>query len=116
SFAVFCHRATPDLHSFPTRRSSDLNIQVAVLGLGISGQAAAELLSKEGAMVTVFDTSEKERLKDRIRYLESLGVRVVAAPDAAADHSNYRCAVISPGVDPSSPLVRSFVERRIEMI
>src|SRR5437899_2864871 len=32
SYAVFCYHAHRDLHSFPTRRSSDLHHHLAVVG------------------------------------------------------------------------------------
>lgn len=91
--------------------------QIAVLGLGASGQAVAELLVGMGATVSVLDNGDRERLKERIRYLERLGVHVACGPQAAeASRGRFDRAVLSPGIDPSVPLVRNFVERRIEMI
>ncbi len=91
--------------------------QIAVLGLGASGQAAAEVLVGKGATVSVLDTGDRERLKERIRYLERLGVRVACGPQAEeVAGGRFDRVVLSPGIDPSVPLVRNFVERRIEMI
>ncbi len=89
---------------------------VAVLGLGASGEAAARLLREEGAVVTVLDTADRVALRNRADRLERLGIRVVTGPEAIEDRTPFRRAVLSPGIDPSLPLVRGFVERRVEMI
>jgi len=93
------------------------NQNIAVLGAGLSGTAAAFLLKSEGANVTVLDSAEeKNLLKSTIDNLRSQGVRVICGPAADEDSSAYQMAVLSPGIDPASPLARNFSSRKIDMI
>ena len=93
------------------------NQNIAVLGAGLSGTAAAFLLKSESANVTVLDSAEeKNLLKSTIDNLRSQGVRVICGPAADEDSSAYQMAVLSPGIDPASPLARNFSLRKIEMI
>jgi UDP-N-acetylmuramoylalanine--D-glutamate ligase len=93
------------------------NQNIAVLGVGLSGTAAAFLLKSEGANVTVLDSAEeKNLLKSTIDNLRSQGVRVICGPAADEDSSAYQMAVLSPGIDPVSPLARNFSLRKIDMI
>ena len=93
------------------------NQNIAVLGAGLSGSAAALLLISEGAQVTVLDSAEeKNLLKSTIDNLRAQNVRAIcgAAADAAA--TTYHMAVLSPGIDPASRLVRNFSSRGIDII
>ena len=91
--------------------------QVAVLGAGLSGAAAARLLQDEGALVTVLDSAEEKKLLDStLENLRSRGVTVICGPAADNHTSQYEFAVISPGIDPDSPLARNFYSRGIEII
>jgi UDP-N-acetylmuramoylalanine--D-glutamate ligase len=88
---------------------------VAVLGAGLSGTAAALLLRSEGAKVTVLDSAEeKTLLKSTIENLRARGVAVRCGPEAETDSSNYDFVVLSPGIDPISPLATNFSSRKIE--
>jgi len=90
---------------------------VAVLGAGLSGSAAALLLKSEGAQVTVLDSAEeKNLLKSTIDNLRAQGVRVTCGAAAHEDRSVYEMAVLSPGIDPTSQLVRNFSSRGIDII
>ncbi len=96
-------------------RYRDQNI--AVLGAGLSGAAAALLLQSEGARVTVLDSAEeKYLLKSTLDNLRAQGMGVICGPAADEDSSPYEMAVLSPGIDPASQLVRNFSSRRIDMI
>jgi len=89
--------------------------KVAVLGAGLSGTAAALLLRSEGADVTVLDSAdEKTLLKSTIENLRARGIRAVCGPAAEKDSSAYDFVVLSPGIDPISPLATSFSSRNIE--
>jgi UDP-N-acetylmuramoylalanine--D-glutamate ligase len=93
------------------------NQQVAVLGAGLSGTAAALLLKSEGANVTVLDSAEETRLlKSTIDNLRTQGIGVVAGPGAESDSGKYDLVVLSPGIDPDSALARNFSSRKIDMI
>ncbi|MEY2481776.1 MAG: UDP-N-acetylmuramoylalanine--D-glutamate ligase [Verrucomicrobiota bacterium] len=89
--------------------------KVAVLGAGLSGTAAALLLRSEGAEVTVLDSAEeKTLLKSTIENLRARGVTVRCGPEAERDSSPYNFVVLSPGIDPISPLATKFSSRKIE--
>src|SRR5207248_10954557 len=93
------------------------NQNIAVLGAGLSGSAAALLLRSEGAQVTVLDSAEeKNLLKSTIDNLRAQEVRVTCVPDTQEDSSAYKMAVLSPGIDPASRLVRNFSSRGIDII
>ncbi len=94
------------------------NKRIAVLGAGDSGEAAALVLREEGAVVTLLDTAEVEKLRRKIDALGPLGIRVIAglAAEHEAAHGAYDAAILSPGIDPAAPLVQQFIRRRIEMI
>jgi len=93
------------------------NQKVAVLGAGLSGSAAALLLRSEGAEVTVLDSAEETNLlKSTIDNLQARGVRVICGAAADKDSGAYQLAVLSPGIDPASPLARNFLSRGIETI
>ena len=93
------------------------NQNVAVLGAGLSGSAAALLLASEGAQVTVLDSvGENNLLKSTLDNLRAHGVRVVFGSEADRDSSVYDWMVLSPGIDPASPLARNFSSRGIETI
>jgi UDP-N-acetylmuramoylalanine--D-glutamate ligase len=93
------------------------NQNIAVLGAGLSGSAAALLLRSEGAQVTVLDSAEeKNLLKSTIDNLRAQGVRVICGVAADEDSSAYQTAILSPGIDPASPLARNFLSRGIEVI
>jgi UDP-N-acetylmuramoylalanine--D-glutamate ligase len=90
---------------------------VAVLGAGMSGAAAARLLKEEGARVTVLDSAEERKLlQSTLEDLRGRGVTVVTGSAADADSASYDWAVMSPGIDPVSPLAQNFRSRGIEII
>src|SRR5437763_636574 len=90
---------------------------VAVLGAGLSGAAAARLLKQEGAQVTVLDSAEEKKLlKTTLEDLRGRGVTVVTGLTADADNGSYQFAVMSPGIDPKSALAQNFYSRGIEII
>jgi UDP-N-acetylmuramoylalanine--D-glutamate ligase len=78
-------------------------LPVTVCGLGVSGTAAAEVLLRLGARVTVVDT--KAAYDGRAAVVEALGARVVLGdPDPGVDAD---LVVTSPGWRPDQPyLVR----------
>ena len=93
------------------------NQNVAVLGAGLSGSAAALLLASEGAQVTVLDSAEdRSLLRSTLDNLRAHGVRVIHGSAADEDSSEYQWIVWSPGIDPASPLGRNFCSRKVEMI
>jgi UDP-N-acetylmuramoylalanine--D-glutamate ligase len=89
--------------------------KVAVLGAGLSGTAGALLLRSQDAEVTVLDSAdEKTLLKSTIENLRTRGVNVRCGSEAEQDSSPYDFVVLSPGIDPISPLATNFSSRNIE--
>jgi UDP-N-acetylmuramoylalanine--D-glutamate ligase len=93
------------------------NQNVAVLGAGLSGAAAALLLKAEGANVTVLDSADENKLlKSTIDNLRAQNIRVICGPAADQDSGKYDFVVASPGIDPASALARNFSSREIDII
>ena len=92
------------------------NKQIAVLGFGSSGEAAARLLAEEGAMTTILDSADLKKLRSKIDKITPLGIAVLAGRLADTDPRRYDRGIISPGIDPAAPLVQNFLRKRIEMI
>ena len=93
------------------------NQNIAVLGAGLSGSAAALLLRSEDAQVTLLDSAEEQNLlKSTVDNLRTHGVGVICGAAADEDSATYHMAILSPGIDPASRLTRNFSSRGIEMI
>jgi UDP-N-acetylmuramoylalanine--D-glutamate ligase len=93
------------------------NQNVAVLGAGLSGAAAALLLKNEGANVTVLDSAqENQLLKSTVENLKRQGIRVICGDAADKDTGSYDFVVASPGIDPAAPLAVNFSSRNVEII
>jgi len=92
------------------------NKQIAVLGFGSSGEAAARLLAEEGAMITILDSADLKMLRSKIEKMTPLGISVLAGIEADTDPRIYDRGILSPGIDPTVPLVQNFLRKRIEMI
>jgi UDP-N-acetylmuramoylalanine--D-glutamate ligase len=90
--------------------------KTVVLGLGQSGESAATLLHEEGADVTVCESADDSPLRDKAAALAARGIRVLLGAEADADASSYDLAVLSPGIDPSVPLVQNILKKNIPLI
>ena len=89
--------------------------KIAVLGLGISGMAAARLALRHCANVSVWDEAGSDCLEERAEQLRSQGASVELGvksyPELKPDIS-----VISPGVEPGSILGRFALEAGGEVL
>jgi len=92
------------------------NKQIAVLGFGSSGEAAARLLAEEGAMTTILDSADLKKLRSKIDRIRPLRISILAGHEADTDPRRYDRGILSPGIDPAAPLVQNFLRKRIEMI
>lgn len=90
--------------------------RIAVLGAGESGEAAARLLQEKGAMVTLLDSADLKKLRSKIEKITPLGIAMLAGEAADRDTQHYDRGVLSPGIDPATPLVQNFLRKRIDMI
>ena len=89
--------------------------QVAVLGAGRSGEAAAILLVGLGARVTVLDSVD-DLAKGKVEKIRGMGINILTGIAAEGDTFLYDLAVLSPGIDPKTTLVKSFLARGIPLI
>jgi len=89
--------------------------QVVVLGLGISGMEAAKLLKDNGAHVTVRDNAAANAtVNQRADALREIGVRVELG-EALASMPRFDFCVISPGINPNTPMVQALRQAGLPM-
>jgi UDP-N-acetylmuramoylalanine--D-glutamate ligase len=72
--------------------------KVLVVGLARSGRAAAALLHRHGAQVTVTDRKSREELGAAVAEMEALGVKVENGEPSPESLAAAELIVISPGV------------------
>ncbi|MDI6784654.1 MAG: UDP-N-acetylmuramoyl-L-alanine--D-glutamate ligase, partial [bacterium] len=92
------------------------NKKVTVLGLARSGVAAANLLFKYGAKVTVSDTKPREQLAQFIAQLSSPEIAVSASASQVKDIESAELVIISPGVPSDIPAIIAAKNRNIPVI
>ena len=88
--------------------------KVLVVGTGISGVAATELLQKKGIAVTLFDGNkelDKENLFSKNPSIS--GVPIILGELTEEDMKAIDVAVLSPGVPTDLPMILSMKERNI---
>jgi UDP-N-acetylmuramoylalanine--D-glutamate ligase len=78
--------------------------RVVVVGAARSGVAAAELLVRRGAIVTLTDVRPQIEEEDRLR---DAGVSLELGGHRAATLTNADLIVLSPGVPPSQPAIEA---------
>ncbi|HVM32376.1 MAG TPA: UDP-N-acetylmuramoyl-L-alanine--D-glutamate ligase [bacterium] len=92
------------------------NKQVAVIGLGRSGLAAARLLSVRGAQVVVIDEKTPEKLGAWIDKAKELPLKLSLGQMDLAAILNSDLVVTSPGVPFDHPALESAREKGIAVI
>jgi UDP-N-acetylmuramoylalanine--D-glutamate ligase len=86
-----------------------------VLGLGRSGQAAADLLVRRGARVVVVDTADTPQLQADAASLRARGVQVqLGATEAPAE--TFDLVVVSPGVPANNPVFAAMTAKGVRVI
>jgi len=108
------HTASPSpsrLDQLTSWHADWTGLRVVVLGLGVTGFAAADTLAELGADVLVIADRAPD---DRARLLEVLGVPLVEAdldsvPDALIAH-RPELLIVSPGFHPDHPLLQFAAE------
>jgi UDP-N-acetylmuramoylalanine--D-glutamate ligase len=104
------HRAMKDGFRFGTGET------ILVIGLGKSGLACTEVLRELGVTVFAADDQPRERIADAVAAAEAFGARFVTAAELAAVVESLGCAVLSPGVPPTSPLARRMHEANVPVL
>ncbi|MDQ4143607.1 MAG: UDP-N-acetylmuramoyl-L-alanine--D-glutamate ligase [Actinomycetota bacterium] len=89
--------------------------QVLVVGLGVSGFAAARALIEVDAKVRVTEGASSETIESRASLLRDMGAHVeTGGHDLSALDADV--AIVSPGIPPSAPIVRAVNDRGISLL
>jgi UDP-N-acetylmuramoylalanine--D-glutamate ligase len=91
------------------------NKQVLVIGLGRSGQAACELLSRSGARVTGVDRANTQNLQDGADKLRPLGIEIALGVSAPPERE-FSLAVLSSALPLHTPLVQAVRRSNVPVI
>jgi len=91
------------------------NAKIAVVGLGRSGLACAEVLTALGATVRIYDSKPPVQIAAGIEAAAKFGAGVYAA-DEPIDLAWVDIVVTSPGVPKSSPQLQRAVDARVRVI
>jgi UDP-N-acetylmuramoylalanine--D-glutamate ligase len=90
--------------------------KVLVLGIGVSGFAAADALQHLGAQVTVVDDVESDAARDKATLLEILGVDVRLGPGASSTPpDDVDLVVTSPGWPPDAEVFTTIRAREVPL-
>lgn len=90
-------------------------MKAAVLGLGVSGRAAALLLAREGARVTAVDEADRPELRRACGPLAAAGVGVQFGVHELPP-GPFDLAVVSPGIAIEHAWHRQLQERGVEVV
>jgi UDP-N-acetylmuramoylalanine--D-glutamate ligase len=85
--------------------------QIAVVGLGASGVAAARILAERGARVRVTESRPLDEVAAAANEAEAAGAEVVAGGHHASHLDAVDLVVTSPGVPEHAPVLRWAVEQ-----
>ena len=97
-----------------TRSTSWEGVRAVVLGIGVSGFAAADTLTHLGADVTVLAESANDVQREKATLLEILGATVRIGPGATETlPDDVHVVVTSPGVPPTAPVIVAAGERDV---
>ncbi|MGZ4503437.1 MAG: UDP-N-acetylmuramoyl-L-alanine--D-glutamate ligase [Nocardioidaceae bacterium] len=94
------------------RRTAWDPVRAVVIGMGVSGFAAADNLVHVGAQVTVLAESASDEQREKATLLEILGARVQIGTGVTLPE-DVDLVVTSPGVPPTAPLIRAAAARGI---
>ena len=92
-----------------------MNKQVLVIGLGGRGQAACELLHRNGARVMAVDSANTQDLRESADRLRPLGIEV-ALGVTTPPNRDFALAVLSPAVPANTQLVQEVKQSKVPMI
>lgn len=87
--------------------------RILVVGLGVSGMAAARAVKALGADVRVSEGGSSPDLAERAAALRQLGVEVELGGHRLAEQ-DADLAIVSPGIPPSAPVIGTLERRAIE--
>ncbi len=91
--------------------------RILVVGTGMSGVSASDLLTQNGEEVVLFDSNDKldrQAIYDKLAHPEGVELYLGALPDAV--RSGLKLAVLSPGVPVDSAMVLELMDACIPVI
>lgn len=91
-------------------------VSVAVIGLGVSGVAAARLALSRGGEVYVSDSSSDAATAGRGADLRARGADVELGGHDLERLARAGLVVVSPGIPPDAPVLRALAERGVRWI
>ena len=94
----------------------DRDREVAILGLGKSGAAAAKLLLADGRRVYVSDSGTSLAVEDLARQLRDIGAAVDTGGHDLSRIARAATVVVSPGIDPKAPPVVAAREAKRQLV
>lgn len=97
-------------------KEGEREAEVAILGLGKSGTAAARLLLADAKRVYVSDAGSVVHLEDVARQLRDIGATVDTAGHDLARIARASKVVVSPGIDPSAPPIVAAREAGVPLV
>ncbi|MEA3485908.1 MAG: NAD-binding protein, partial [Candidatus Aerophobetes bacterium] len=92
------------------------NKNILVLGMGVSGLSAADLLRNKGARVTIGEKNKDEEMRDEQRKLAKKGIEVILGPHSEKLLQNKELIIISPGIPFEIPLLQEARQKNIPII
>lgn len=97
-------------------REGEREDEVAILGLGKSGAAAAKLLLADAKRVYVSDSGSVPHLEDIARQLRDIGATVDTGSHDLARIARASKVVVSPGIDPSADAIVAAREAKVPLV
>jgi UDP-N-acetylmuramoylalanine--D-glutamate ligase len=104
------HRAMSEIFQF------DASETILIIGLGRSGLASIEVLGEHGVALYATDEKPVSELTEAIATAHSFGARFVEPEAIRSVAGELTCAVLSPGVPPTSPVVRGLHEANVPVL
>lgn len=95
----FIEHAKAKVKTIVKEMAMDLtNKHIAVVGLGITGEAVARFLIKRGAIVTVTDSGSADQVKKAAEKLKAMGVMIELDGHGSQLFNDAELIILSPGV------------------
>ena len=91
------------------------NKNMIVIGAGLSGIAACRFLLSRGALVTLADSKGEEALDKELSVLAERGLKLLLN-NQLPDQADWDLAIKSPGVPPTTPLMKMIFAAGIPVI
>ena len=92
------------------------NKRVIVLGMARSGVAAAKLLAKRGAVVTISDMKTEESFGGALDELKALGCTFALGEGPQKYLADQDMMILSPGIPVAKPFVQEAIAGGVEVI